>query len=198
MRNGFRVIDTDCHQMEPPSIWTDYIDPKFSDRAPRMGEIAHGKKGMCVEGEALTRQHGSYPMDSPEFIAASIRAMQRFAKTRATGFSPASRIEDMDAQGVDAQVIYPTVGGHCSASLSGIRNYSRPAVARTTTGASNTARWRRDGCAWPRCCQCRRRTSPSKRRVVPPRREPRATTCGRIRSRDATCITRITSRCGRR
>ena len=111
MRNGYRVIDTDCHQMEPPSMWADYIDPVFADRAPRVGEIAHGKKGMCVEGEALTKQHGSYPMDSPEFIAASARAMQRFAKTRAAGFSPASRIDDMDAQGVDAQVIYPTVGG---------------------------------------------------------------------------------------
>jgi predicted TIM-barrel fold metal-dependent hydrolase len=111
MRNGYRVIDTDCHQMEPPSMWADYIDAPFADRAPRVGEIAHGKKGMCVEDEALTKQHGSYPMDSPEFIAASTRAMQRFAKTRAAGFSAASRIEDMDAQGVDAQVIYPTVGG---------------------------------------------------------------------------------------
>ena len=111
MRNGFAVIDTDCHQMEPPSIWVDYIDPQFADRAPRVGNLAHGGKGVLVEGEALTRQTGSYPMDSPEFIAATVRAMKRFEKTRSTGFSPASRIEDMDAQGVDAQVIYPTAGG---------------------------------------------------------------------------------------
>ena len=64
MRNGFRVIDTDCHQMEPPSIWADYIDPTFADRAPRIGDIGHGRKGIVVEGEALTRQTGSYPMDS--------------------------------------------------------------------------------------------------------------------------------------
>ena len=111
MRNGFRVIDTDCHQMEPPSIWADYIDPKFADRAPRIGEIGHGRKGVMVEGEALTRQTGSYPMDAEEFIAATVRAMKRFEKTRNAGFSPQSRIDDMDAQGVDAQVIYPTAGG---------------------------------------------------------------------------------------
>ena len=111
MRNGFRVIDTDCHQMEPPSIWADYIDPAFADRAPRVGEIGHGRKGVTVEGEALTRQTGSYPMDSEEFIAATVRAMKRFEKTRNAGFSPQSRIADMDAQGVDAQVIYPTAGG---------------------------------------------------------------------------------------
>ena len=39
MRNGFRVIDTDCHQMEPPTLWLDHIDPVFRDRAPRREEI---------------------------------------------------------------------------------------------------------------------------------------------------------------
>ncbi len=111
MRNGFRIIDTDCHQMEPPSIWADYIDPRFADRAPRVGEFAPGRKGVVVEGEPLTRQHGSYPMDSEEFIAATVRAMKRFERTRSTGFSAQSRLGDMDEQGVDAQVIYPTVGG---------------------------------------------------------------------------------------
>jgi len=37
--------------------------------------------------------------------------MERFERTRSQGFSAASRLEDMDEQGVDAQVIYPTVGG---------------------------------------------------------------------------------------
>ena len=33
MRNGYRVLDTDSHMMEPPSIWREYIDPSFADRA---------------------------------------------------------------------------------------------------------------------------------------------------------------------
>ena len=35
MRNGFQVLDTDSHQMEPSSIWSDYIDSNFADRAPK-------------------------------------------------------------------------------------------------------------------------------------------------------------------
>jgi len=39
MRNGFRVLDTDAHQMEPPAIWTEYMDSAFRHRAPRLGDV---------------------------------------------------------------------------------------------------------------------------------------------------------------
>jgi predicted TIM-barrel fold metal-dependent hydrolase len=111
MRNGFKVLDTDSHQMEPPNIWTDYIDTQYRGKAPRIGDIGGGKQGMLVEDEAVTKQTGSYPMDSKEFHAASVKAMKRFKTTRDSGFSAEARIDDMDKEGVDAQVLYPTVGG---------------------------------------------------------------------------------------
>ena len=111
MRNGFKVLDTDSHQMEPPNIWTDYIDTQYRDKAPRVGDIGGGKQGMLVEDQAVTKQTGSYPMDSKEFHAASVKAMKRFKTTRDSGFSAEARIHDMDKEGVDAQVLYPTVGG---------------------------------------------------------------------------------------
>ena len=111
MRNGLKVMDTDSHQMEPPSIWQEYIDPAFADRAPAIGTYNGGKRLMMVEDEPITRQTGSYPMDSKDFHEATAKAMMRFQETRAQGFSAKARIADMDAQGVDAQVIYPTVGG---------------------------------------------------------------------------------------
>ena len=111
MRNGYRILDTDAHQMEPPGMWAQYIDPVFADRAPGAGDLGNGEKGMLCEGEPLTKQDGSYPMHSEEFLAASRRAMARFERARRQGFNAASRLEDMDEQGVDAQVIYPTVGG---------------------------------------------------------------------------------------
>jgi uncharacterized protein len=111
MRNGYRVVDTDCHHMEPPGMWAEYIDPQFADRAPAPGDMGAGKHGMTVENEAIARQDGNYPMDSEEFHGAVNVGMQKFQKSRAQGFDPASRIADMQEQGVDAQVIYPTVGG---------------------------------------------------------------------------------------
>lgn len=111
MRNGLRVLDTDAHQMEPPSIWQEYIDPTFADKAPKTEMYSNGRRLLLVEGEPITRQTGSYPMDSPEFLNAVQEGMKRFKSSREAGFSPAARLRDMDEQGVDLQVIYPTVGG---------------------------------------------------------------------------------------
>ena len=111
MRNGFSIIDTDSHQMEPPGIWADYIDPAFADRAPRIGDMGNGRTGMCAEGEPITKQDGNYPMHAKEFLEAAARGMEKHEKSRAAGFRPAARIADMDEHGVDAQVLYPTVGG---------------------------------------------------------------------------------------
>lgn len=111
MRDGLRVLDTDSHQMEPISIWQEYIDPQFADRAPRVGDYGNGRRGLMVENEPITKQDGSYPMNSKEFHEATTQAMLRFKKTREAGFSSEARLTDMDEQGVDVQVIYPTVGG---------------------------------------------------------------------------------------
>src|SRR6185436_59727 len=34
-KNGFKILDSDMHIMEPPDLWEKYIDGKFKSRAPR-------------------------------------------------------------------------------------------------------------------------------------------------------------------
>ena len=33
-KNGYRVIDSDLHLMEPPDLFERYMDPSFLDKAP--------------------------------------------------------------------------------------------------------------------------------------------------------------------
>src|SRR5437764_14564080 len=33
-KQGFKVMDSDMHIMEPPDLWQRYIDPEFRDQAP--------------------------------------------------------------------------------------------------------------------------------------------------------------------
>ena len=35
MKNGFKIIDSDMHIMEPLDLWDNYMDPRFKDRGPR-------------------------------------------------------------------------------------------------------------------------------------------------------------------
>jgi uncharacterized protein len=110
MRNGRRVLDADCHQMEPPDLWVERIDPRFRERAPRLAQ-AGSRQTLMVEGEPFTVEEGKYPFATPEFLAALMKGLARFSRARETGFSATSRLQDMDEEGVDVQVLYPTFGG---------------------------------------------------------------------------------------
>ena len=110
MRDGFHILDADTHHMESPNFWEEYIDPAYRDRAPRLTESDTGRHYQ-VEGVPFTKgERSSYPM-TKEFREAAAKASQRFAKARATGYSPESRLEDMDSEGVDIQIMYPTLTG---------------------------------------------------------------------------------------
>lgn len=112
MRNGFKVVDADTHLMEPPWLWEKYTEDRYRAAAPRIAAAPDsGRRTFIVEGEAFTREKGKYPMAAPAFLKSVEKAMQRFERARKDGFSARSRIEDMDEQGVDVQVVYPTAAG---------------------------------------------------------------------------------------
>src|SRR5207302_6318057 len=77
---------------------------------------------------------------TPDFLAALMKGLQRFERARGTGFSAASRLQDMDEEGVDAQVLYPTVGGQ----LLG-REFRDPALLAACCRAYND--WSAEYCA---------------------------------------------------
>jgi predicted TIM-barrel fold metal-dependent hydrolase len=109
MREGFRIIDADCHQMEPGSIWSDYIDAAHKSRAPgpqRIGE----RNEMAVEGEPVRQQEGRYAF-TQTYYDMLVEARRRFDKASKQGFSARARLADMDLVGVDVQILNPTVGG---------------------------------------------------------------------------------------
>jgi predicted TIM-barrel fold metal-dependent hydrolase len=112
MRNGFKIVDTDTHLMEPDYVFEKYIDERYKSEAPRMGKAPDsGRRTFLVEGEPFTREKGKYPMAAPAFLESVRKAMKRFERAAKTGFNPESRIQDMDEQGVDVQIIYPTAAG---------------------------------------------------------------------------------------
>lgn len=112
MRNGFKIVDTDTHLMEPDYVFEKYIDEAYKSQAPKMGVAPEsGRRTFLVEGEPFTREKGKYPMAAPAFLQSVRTAMKRFERAAKTGFNAQSRVQDMDEQGVDVQIIYPTAAG---------------------------------------------------------------------------------------
>src|SRR6266849_2873470 len=112
MRNGFKILDTDAHMMEPEWMWERYTEDAYKSQAPKMGKApGSGRRAYIVEGESFVREQGKYPMAAPAFLKGVAKAMERFSRARDMGFSAQSRLQDMDEQGVDVQIVYPTAAG---------------------------------------------------------------------------------------
>ena len=125
-REGYLILDSDLHMMEPDDLWVRYLDEPYRTNPPRffgaqqqrLAENSVDKsnadtiEGMEVQGLAIPA-HGKSPT-----AAASRRELQRrsraghphFAVARARGFDPASTLTAMDIEGIDVAVMYGTRG----------------------------------------------------------------------------------------
>jgi predicted TIM-barrel fold metal-dependent hydrolase len=105
MRNGFRVLDCDRHIMEPPEIWAEYIEPEFRERGPIYPRFSGAPALIPGLPDVNPRRDiGARGMDhNPRWRTVYYEAMR-------AGFSAASYLADMDREGVDTAVCYPTVG----------------------------------------------------------------------------------------
>jgi hypothetical protein len=103
------VISADSHVCEPPNCFVDYIDPKFRDRAPRLERDPKRGDIYRIEGSqtpiplSLISAAGKSP-DELSIWGASFEQLHR------GGWDPDARLLDQDADGIAAEVIYPSVG----------------------------------------------------------------------------------------
>src|SRR5260370_18574486 len=58
MARAYNVIDSDGHILEPLTLWNDYMDPAFRDRAPKLVIDKDGKERLLVEDQILGSHQG--------------------------------------------------------------------------------------------------------------------------------------------
>ena len=112
MGRAYNVIDADGHILEPLDLWNKYIDPKFRDRAPRLViDPKTGKEKLDVEGQLLGSQQGMGGIGGVGARQGAVKAAEmKYEEGRPGGFDPHKRIPDMDADGIDAAFLYPSLG----------------------------------------------------------------------------------------
>ena len=139
MSRVYNVIDADGHILEPVDIWENYIDPKFRDQAPRIViENETGKEKLDVQGQLLGSQQGMGGIGGVGARQGEVNsAGMKYEEGKAGGFDPHARIPDMDADGIDAAFLYPSIG----LSLGGVED---PELAHALFHAYNC--WLADYC----------------------------------------------------
>ena len=109
-KQGYKILDSDMHIMEPPDLWERYIDKKFAARAPR-GVISHNVRDLRMvhpDGRDWARQ------SLRESDIASGRNFEKnqgiYQQDAARGWTSEVQLEAMDIEGIDVAVLYPTRG----------------------------------------------------------------------------------------
>ncbi len=139
MARQYNVIDADGHILEPLNLWTDYIEPQYRDRAPRLVTNNQGRQQLQVDTALLGSAErglgaiGAIGARDGHVIADGFE----YSQGRAGGFDPHKRIPDMDMDGIDAAFLYPSIG----LFVGGIQD---PGLAGATCRAYN--RWLADYC----------------------------------------------------
>src|SRR5215208_3116665 len=108
-KNGFRILDSDMHIMEPPDLFQRYIDPEFRDRAPiGLNESVRDLRMIHPDG----RPWGMPPRVEGQQESGIGRKFEedavRYRSHHDRGWTPEVQIEAMDDEGIDIAVLYPT------------------------------------------------------------------------------------------
>ena len=107
-KNGFKLLDSDMHIIEPPDLWEIYIDPAFRDKAPRGWAGVQYPSVIELEGKVMPR----YAVHSQEHYHSlyAEKMAQGYSFGAERDFDPVSQLRAMDAEGIDKAVLFPTKG----------------------------------------------------------------------------------------
>jgi predicted TIM-barrel fold metal-dependent hydrolase len=101
----YRLISSDSHFNEPPDLWTARVPDAMKDRAPRIERFDEGD-AWIIEG---VKDPINFGMNACAGLKPEeMKGWARFEDLRKGGYEPAARLEEMDQDGVDAEVLFPT------------------------------------------------------------------------------------------
>jgi len=108
------IFSADSHIVEPPEVW-DRVEARYRDRAPR---LVTELPGHDLPGEAYVFEQ-LRPIPVTRFIGAGqMHDKAKWAAFQSHGFDaapaslrdPAARLVEQDSDGVNGEVIFPTMG----------------------------------------------------------------------------------------
>ncbi len=102
----YNVISADSHIYETPDLWEKYMEPAFKHRAPKLVKAPDGTERIVGEGFSGSPGMGA----SAGKKAEDVKLDGSYATARQGAFNPAERVKDMAMDGVDAEILYPTIG----------------------------------------------------------------------------------------
>jgi predicted TIM-barrel fold metal-dependent hydrolase len=146
MKNGFKVMDSDLHTMEPDGLWEQYLEEpfrKFAPRFTRRADQAPNQPTIQV-GERTIAEFSRTAVSRAVGLDLHTRAVARHRHNdlaMARQNDAETHVMAMDIEGIDVGVLYGTRGRQVQ-----MHDDLDPQVAAALARAHNN--WTRDYCAF--------------------------------------------------
>ena len=134
--NGFKVLDSDIHVIEPGDLWLRYLEPKYRDRAPKATNEYFMDLRLEHAGKVISRSQAQFADDGDMYTELAIRhgRLDEFKAFARRGWGPDTQLEAMDVEGIDVAVSFPSMGLSPTPRNTTTATWPRPFPGRTTTG----------------------------------------------------------------
>lgn len=112
----YPILDADAHVNEPPDTWQTRVPQRLRARAPKVLHTDRGDVWSFDDGKRL-RPLGLTATAGLSYLQFRTEGY-RYEEIRPGSFDAAARLADLDADGIYAQILYPSV------TLAGARTYA--------------------------------------------------------------------------
>ena len=109
--NGYKVLDSDMHILEPADLWQRFLDKKYRHLAP-VGMTEHVRDLRLVgpDGKAWGRPVDPAPGTIPPPGHIFHKNQKLFAPHKARGWTAQVQLDAMAEEGLDLAILYPSRG----------------------------------------------------------------------------------------
>jgi len=139
-----RAVDADGHILEPPDLWERHLEPRFRDRALRIRTDDHGLEYLEIGGQPSRMSNKGFPGTLGRMGETRVDELRPSPERTYLSGAPfgsmdaAERVRLLDAENLDAAILYPTLGILWEAELEDVE------LSQAYTRAYN--RWIADFC----------------------------------------------------
>jgi uncharacterized protein len=103
----YRIIDADSHVNEPADVWQSRVPARLRERAPTMLELDDGRIWWSFEGGQRSQlvNTACAGLDETSYVSTGVR----WDQIRPGSYDPKARLEEMELDMIQAQVLYPSL-----------------------------------------------------------------------------------------
>ena len=109
--SSYKIISQDNHVIEPIDLWTSRAEPKYAWRVPHVEDLGEQGDWWMCDGRKIIGVTGGSANVGNRFLDPDAKGGSfRVEDVHPGGWIPEEHVKDLDIDGQDMSIVFPTVG----------------------------------------------------------------------------------------